>query len=53
MTPEEAMKKAQQGYELGIIPYEKIEEYAKHLYKKHINKPSTDENKVDKYNDIL
>ena len=31
MTEEEAQEKAQQAYEMGLIEYEQIEEYAKHL----------------------
>jgi len=34
MTYEEALKKAEQGYDLGIIPFDKIDEYAAYLYKK-------------------
>jgi hypothetical protein len=34
MTHEEAMKKAYEGWELGIIPFDKIDEYAEYLYKK-------------------
>jgi hypothetical protein len=34
MTYEEALKKATEGWELGIIPFEKIDEYAEYLYKK-------------------
>ena len=37
MTPEEALKKAEEGWELGIIPFEKIDEYAAHLLKNSIN----------------
>jgi hypothetical protein len=34
MTREEALEKAEQGYDLGIIPFDKIDEYAEYLYKK-------------------
>jgi hypothetical protein len=34
MTHEEALQKAEQGYQLGIIPFDKIDEYAAYLYKK-------------------
>jgi hypothetical protein len=38
MTYEEALKKATEGWELGIIPFEKIDEYAAYLLRQHINK---------------
>lgn len=40
MTETEAEQKAQDAFELGIIPYEQIEAYAQHLLETHngINK---------------
>ena len=34
MTRDEADDKAYEAWELGIIPFEKIDEYAQYLYKK-------------------
>jgi hypothetical protein len=38
MTHEEADIKAHEAWELGIIPFEKIDEYAAYLLRQHINK---------------